>query len=243
LKKGREILMANRRLIPVALVAVAFSLVSPALADMTLYILDWRGSGPGGEFLIEPVSGFSFTPVHYEDHYPFRFETFCIEYSELFTPGHLYYAELNTGSVYGGSGGGDGTFDPLDERTAYIYSKFVTGTLDNYAYDSGRRLSADALQDVIWYLENEITVGGNSYDPLNPINPWDVGTLRHGFLQDALDHAEVGNFYGVMVVNVWRDAAHSVPKQDQLVMIPAPGAMLLGVIGLGAIIRLRRQVS
>ncbi len=47
--------------------------------------------------------------------------------------------------------------DPLDPRTAYLYTKFVSGTLAGYDYtpSTGRIFSAKALQDVIWYIEDE----------------------------------------------------------------------------------------
>lgn len=216
-----------------ALLTVAGVLAAPATADMTLRITSGPGSGPGGEFRIEPLSGWSFDPVSLgELTDPFRYETFCVEREEYITLGHTYYATLNTGAV-GGNGAGSGGFDPLSEQSAYLYSRFVTERLDGYDYGAGRAASADALQDVLWYLEDDIDKTWVDGD----------GSLQDVFYQDAVNNAAPGNFYNVRVLNLWEYVAASVVfRQDQLVMVPTPGATLLGLIGLTTTAWVRRRM-
>lgn len=221
------------RIVSLAVVAV---LAAPATADMTLRITVGPGSGPGGEFQVEPLSDWDFVPVSLgELTNPFRFETFCLERYEYFQPGQIYHAVLNTGAVCG-DGGGSGSFDPLGEQAAYLYSRFVTGRLDGYDYGPTRASSADALQDVIWYLEGEIARTWTDAD----------GSLQDKFYQDAMNNAQPGHFYNVRVLNVWEHHVgeeYSGLAQDQLVMVPAPGAAALGVIGLTVVGALRRRLG
>jgi hypothetical protein len=211
---------------------LALLAASPAYAA-TITLYDSYGNSNGGEFRAVP-SGLSFTPIDLTGSQSGQFETFCVEKNEYFAFGTAYYVAVSTAAVNGGVGGGNP--DPLDPKTAYLYERFATGVLADYTYsvaDGGvaRAASADALQHVIWFIEDE--------EP----KAWTDGdnSLMDKYYQDTLTHA--GSTIGdVRVLNLWGDASLATsPAQDQLVLTPEPATTLLAVIGMGLLGWTRRR--
>jgi len=108
------------------------------------------GGGPGGAFNVF-LNG------------TYLFDTFCLEKNE-----YMYYADRAEFRIYdidysaknGGLGGGNP--DPLSYATQWLYYNFSMGTLDEatagqFQYNNAG--SADALQQAIWYLEEESSSG------------------------------------------------------------------------------------
>lgn len=218
-------------LLALTVLSVSLTAGETARADLLkrVTIQDHYGTTNGGEFLAAPAD-FDFAPVRLNSITGEAFETFCLEVSENIAFGGTYWVDLNTAAVHGGAGGGDP--DPLDPLTAYLYQQFISGTLAGYAYaldDGGteRAASADALQRVIWYIEQEAGMTWTTGD----------GSRSDLFYQDALANAgsDIGD---VRVLNLYNDAQGTSPAQDQLVLIPEPASLVL--LALGVAVALRR---
>jgi len=206
------------------LLSLAMLVTSPAFAG-SVKLYDNYGNTNGGEFKAQVVSPLPFVPIDTVTNERGVFETFCLEKNEYIAFDTEYFAAVGTAALHGGLGGGDP--DPLDPRTAYLYQQFVTGNLTDYAYAVGdggvaRAASADALQHVIWYIEEE------------EAKTWIDGdnSLMDRYYRDAIAHAgpTIGD---ARVLNLWTDAAMTQPAQDQLVLTPEPAVTALLALGLG----------
>jgi hypothetical protein len=226
---------------------------APALGDTYLGISNITRksgyySGSGGEFsmynsLLNTDGYSSKTKDLFADLPPEEFQTFCIERDEYITIPDTVEVWISTTFRDGSAGskavkGGMNTDDDddLDARTAYLYTQFATGQLSNYNWTggTGRAGSAEDLQRVIWNIEQELTVTFAS------------GTQEKAWLDEANAAVASGGVWDgkgigdVRVLNLV-DPTSKTDLQDQLYYIPVPGAVLLGILGLGAAgIKLRR---
>ena len=182
-------------------------------------------SGSGGEFnATVSNTGLTFTGLTNSG----SFETFCLERSENFQPGATYFFDVSSSALAGGGGAVNGA-DPLDERTAYLYTLFMNGVLPTYDYTDGandRQSDAGALQNAIWYLEEEV----NSLDSAKAV-------FYHNLAQ-AGTGLGLGN---VVVINVFSIDGNGdrVERQSQIAIIPAPSAGAL--MAAGSLMALRRR--
>ncbi len=171
-----------------------------------------------GEYFATPVDG----PIgiYAEGE---TFQTFCLEREENIRS-RVYFAELGDRSIDGGVLP-PGVGDPLDERTAFLYNEFLTGSLQaNTSFDGGYP-SVETLQNVIWHIEGEGSVIG----------------MNSGLTAELLAYANenANGFYGIKVMVLTE--ADGTKIQDLLVKIPAPGSLILASLGMSVVSWLRKK--
>jgi hypothetical protein len=229
---------------------------SVALADVQgVHSINWISghyTSPGGEFTIyggtlnvADVSAYANvaknqtgTPYTGTISSP-SFQTFCLEKTEYINLGGSYDMSKNTAAVKGGTSTMAG--DAISNATGWLYYQFATGALASYNY--GTAASAAALQNAIWFLENE--GGSNS----GQAGIWITAAQGAAGTGDVGPGGYVGALGNVVVLNLWTSTNHnaSTVAQDQLYLdpgtgsVPVPGAVVLGLIGLGLVgVKMRR---
>lgn len=208
---------------------------------------DSYGSIGGGELRASGLSSLipSRTGTAFEGGIPAApgsFETFSVEKFEVIDFGLSNdTAVLNTQTSAQDSnyaGGNHGGFnDPLDARTAYLYDHFINLNLTtpyDYVNAANRVNDANALQQAIWFLEQEDSTAltGKALAFFNEAN-------------NAVNGGSWAGLGGVRVLNISKDQAS---YQDVLIIatpapvsVPSPTSAALVATGLLSLAALRRR--
>jgi len=222
----------SKELAVLAVCGLVATSASAYTVSVDRYAAYYGGHG-GGEFSVYSADlGGAYSPkalVSYLTSHTGAFQSFCLEENEGFSD--TTTATLNTAAVLGGLGGGSP--DPICRATAWLYQQFAMGVLSGYDYSAaGRNASAEALQNAIWALENEL--GAASYG---------AGLVALAVANVTNPYADANGDFGVMVLNMY-DASGRY-RQDMLVYLPDGGAtlVLLGTSLVGVALMRRKQLA
>jgi len=205
-------------------VVIASMVAVPAVADMTVNVANVPGGYNNGGPFTATVNGSAAIGIYAPGS---SFYTFCLEGGITYSPGTTYLATVDAGAI---SGGGGLNPDPISDQSAWLYNNFLDGTLtylDGYTALQER----SAVQEAIWRFEDEAS-------------HTTVETLALDLMAQA-NAAVTGGYTNtnIMAMNLWSGSAYTgTDIQSMMVRVPVPGAVLLGVLGLGvASARLRRR--
>ena len=159
------------------------------------------------------------------------FLTFCLEINEFITFNTPFYVKIADFATNGGAGGSVNGKDPLDQRTAFLYSKFLSGSLGPQY--TGDTTSKDGLQLAIWRIEEEVKRDANGVYRRSDNNVA-IGNTAKFQKADAFYNLALSanGFYGVKVMQLWGNPDFTGNKQDLLIFVPE-GASTFGVLLLG----------
>lgn len=216
----------------VFILALAAGLVvSAAQAGFSISQTSGAHHSRGGQFTLTQLSG-PLVPDVAITQIGDSIQTFCVD-NEVLTGGP-YTGAVSTQVLQSNT--------PLAQQVAYLYTQFRTtlagGTSDfagSYAYVQNNA-DATLLQEAIWTymgvgIGTPATTSNNKFYELAEMHV-------NGFQGAQVTWSGIGN---VRVLNVYDSQGRN--SQDQLILIPAPAAATLGLLGCSLFGMLRRRLA
>jgi hypothetical protein len=238
----------KKKIIGVGVFALSlFVALGVKAGQVTVSVLPGYETPPGGEFNLSGVVGGGYAASVLVNG---GYESFCLELNEDVSSGATYnyavnpYGDAVQGGGNLGAAGPDGG-DPISIGTAYLYYNFAKGILTGYDYSTvagngtfaSRAAAAWALQNAIWWLEDE---NNATYTAASELTAGAYYLSIVSGLYGAGDTANANGAFGVHVLNLTTPSGGFA--QDQL-MLPDGGAtvMLLGA-ALGGLVLVSRKL-
>ncbi|MBX3744375.1 MAG: hypothetical protein KF833_03630 [Verrucomicrobiae bacterium] len=191
------------------------------------------GANGGGAFLATVVSGLG----NVVSDPGGSFLTFCIERNEYISfpsnpANRVYDVNLANSSSRGGIAGGSP--DPISLATAWLYSKFRDGSLIGVGGFTGNSASHSALQNAIWYLEQELGVSGAPAFSTAATSLVQAAIDDLGLTWANVQSTPANGEFNVRVMRLYNGPSADAEgyNQDMLAIVPEPSTYIAGGLAL-----------
>lgn len=213
--------MKRKAIILVIVSAALLGRAWPVVADMTDPRTASQSALAGGEVPLERLLDLSLGPAKPGVEMG-RYESFRTERGRVLQTGSSLRSAADVGVMAGK--------DLLNAQAGL--SLAAGGAVGRtYAIGSTREASGDALQGLLWTVEHSTT---------SRTTDWSAGAVRARFYQYTLAH-EGTSTGSIRVLNLFDPNGPKRPVD--VVVVPAPAGVVLGMIGLALIGRVKRRLG
>lgn len=196
------------------------------------------GGAAGGPFEVEILDTTSLFPLqqiqglYQKSNGNWAFQTFCME-EKINMSYTTYYASIDSFAVRGTTEQNYGDRRAISKGASWIYDQWLDGTLPKY---NSRDYTNAEINDALWALQEQSATGSTA-----------AATLKDLALANAQSAP------GGLALNLWKwssltlnnGVATTSPTdvQSHIVLIPAPAAAVLGMMGLGLVGWVKRRMA